>query len=155
MVHGVVLVAGAVALLLAGVGALNLLVVRHAPELLDRTRALLRVDAAVVLALLTISLTLFPPAPRPVAGSGGGGHRRRAAPPGRPGDRGTTSVLHRAAGAEPPDAGAPVDEAGADEVLRTAGTQGRSTSTIPGCSPTSSPPPSAGTPPSAGPTGPR
>ncbi|WP_432523641.1 LIC_13387 family protein [Kineococcus sp. SYSU DK006] len=53
----------AMALLLVGFGALNLLVVRHAPHLLHRTRALLWLDACVVLPLLVVSLLLFPPPP--------------------------------------------------------------------------------------------
>ncbi|WP_432536188.1 LIC_13387 family protein [Kineococcus arenarius] len=53
----------AMALLLIGFGAVNLLVVRRAPELLHRTRALLWLDASVVLPLLVTSLLLFPPPP--------------------------------------------------------------------------------------------
>ncbi len=51
------------AVMLAGFGALNLLVLRRAPQLVHQTRALLWLDAAVLLPVLLVSVLLLPPPP--------------------------------------------------------------------------------------------
>jgi hypothetical protein len=53
----------AMALLLVGFGAVTLVVLREGPHLVQRTRALLWLDAAVVLLLLGVSAALLPPPP--------------------------------------------------------------------------------------------
>ena len=51
------------AVLLTGFGALNLLVLRQAPRLVHETRALLWLDAAVLVPALAVCVLLLPPPP--------------------------------------------------------------------------------------------